>query len=97
MIFKSNRLVGQIGPMRGQDRRSSTNQRPENSWFPARPDILGWALSLGRRLINLDSFDRGNIKMDPDRLASHSTNYLIDCIFGGIRSVGFSFFSNVET
>ena len=58
---------------------------------------LGRALSLGRqRLINLDSFDRGNIKIDSDRFASNSTNYLIDCLLGRIRSSSFSYLSNVE-
>ena len=63
-----------------------------SGWFPARPDILGRALGSGRqRLINLGSLDRGNIKIDPDRFASNSTNYLIDSVLG-IRSTNFSFF-----
>ena len=69
----------------------------ENCWFPARPDILGRALGSGRqRLINLGSFDRGNIKIDPDRFASNSTNYLIDSVLG-IRSTSFSFFTTIKT
>ena len=65
--------MGPPRPIRGQ----------ESGWFLARPDILGRALGSGRqRLINLGSLDRGNIKIDPDRFASNSTNYLIDSVLG---------------